>query len=205
MQNKHGVFTNAIYGFVSMLNILQAEEKSHIFIAFDAGKQTFRHQQFSSYKGTRKQLPEELLMQIPYIKKYLDILNIKRYETLDYEADDLIGTMARLAESEQFDEIKIVTGDKDLLQLVNGNIKVYITRKGATSLEEFNQDNFYEKMNIHPYQVTDYKGLVGDTSDNLPGIKGVGEKTAIKLLNEYETLENILNNTENILKCFVFI
>lgn len=198
MKNSQGLVTNAIFGFVNMLAKLQKEEKSHIFVAFDAGKQTFRHQQYSDYKGTRKALPEELLMQIPYIKQYLDILKIKRYETLDFEADDIIATMARLAQKEGFEEIRIITGDKDLLQMVGGNIKVCITRKGATDLEEFNEDNFYEKMGLFPSQIPDYKGLVGDTSDNLPGIKGIGEKTAIKLLNEYQTLENILDNTASL-------
>lgn len=198
MKNNQGIFTNAIFGFVNMLQKLQKEDKTHIFVAFDAGSKTFRHQQFTEYKGTRKALPEELLMQIPYIKEYLDILNIKRYETFDFEADDLIATMAKKAEVEGFDEIKIITGDKDLLQMVNENIKVCITRKGVNELEEFTVDNFYEKMNFYPHQIPDYKGLVGDTSDNLPGIKGIGEKTAIKLLSEYQSLENILSHIEEI-------
>lgn len=198
MKNKQGICTNAIYGFCMMLSKLQEEYKTNIFVAFDAGKKTFRHKDFQEYKGTRKQLPEELLMQIPYIKKYLDILNIKRYEMDEYEADDLIATLATLAKNSNFDEIKIITGDKDLLQLVEGNIKVCLTRKGITEVEEFNENNFFEKMNIYPNQITDYKGLVGDTSDNLPGIKGIGEKGAIKLLTEYQTLENIIANIDNL-------
>src|SRR5690606_9256848 len=158
-----------------------------------AGSKTFRHKQLDTYKGTRKKLPDELLMQIPYIKKYLDILNIKRLEMDEYEADDLIATMAVRAKDAGFDTVKVITGDKDLLQLVEGNSVVGITRKGVWELEEFNQDNFFEKMGFLPNQVPDYKGLVGDSSDNLPGIKGVGEKTAIKLLSEYKTLENIFS------------
>lgn len=198
MKNKKGIYTNAIFGFVNMMTRILDEEKTNLFVAFDAGSKTFRHQQFESYKGTRKALPDELLMQIPYIKEYLDILNVKRLEHPDFEADDLIASMAIKAQEEGFDEIKIITGDKDLLQLVGGNIKVCITRQGVKELEEFNEANFFEKMGFYPNQVPDYKGLVGDTSDNLPGIKGIGEKTAIKLLTEYKTLENIIANADSI-------
>ena len=190
MRNKDGLYTNALFGFCNMLTKLLDGPIDHLFIAFDAGKQTFRHQQYSEYKGNRKQLPDELRVQIPYIKEYIDLLGIKRFETLDYEADDLIASVAKM-EYDQFDEIQIISGDKDLLQLVNDKVKVCLTRKGIGELEEFNSQNFKEKMGIYPAQITDYKGLVGDSSDNLPGIKGVGEKTAIKLLNQYNTLENI--------------
>lgn len=195
MQNKHGIFTNAIYGFCNMLTKIQEEEMSHIFVAFDAGSQTFRHKEYEEYKKTRKALPDELLMQIPYIKKYLDILNIKRHESLDYEADDIIASLTKLALKDGFNQIDIITGDKDMLQLVSEKVNVLITIRGATNLEEYNQDNFYDKMEIYPSQVTDYKGLVGDTSDNLPGIKGIGNKTAIKLLSQFKNLENIIANT----------
>lgn len=198
MKNKHGIYTNAIFGFCNMIAKLQEEEKTHFFVAFDKGKETLRHQAYDEYKGTRKKLPDELLMQIPYVKRYLDVMNIKHYEMSDYEADDIIATLATMAQQANFSEIKIVTGDKDLLQLVGGNIKVCITRKGASELEEFNKDNFFEKMGITPAQIRDYKGLVGDSSDNLPGIKGIGEVTAIKLLKEYQTLENIIANVDNI-------
>ena len=194
MKNKNGLYTNAIYGFCSMLNKLSEAEMSNIFVAFDAGSQTFRHQQFDAYKGTRKEIPQELLMQIPYIKQFLDIMNIKHMASLDYEADDFLATVARLAERAGFEEIKIITGDKDLLQLVSPKIDVCLTKKGITELDEHNIENFYEKMGIHPEQIPDYKGLVGDTSDNLPGIKGIGNKTAVKLLNSFKTLENIISN-----------
>lgn len=194
MQNKKGLYTNAVFGFCNMLNKLLCEEYDNIFVAFDAGKKTFRHQQYQDYKGGRKPLPDEMRVQIPYIKKFLDILKIKRYETLDFEADDLIASVANLAEKNDFEKIKVITGDKDLLQLVDDKISVFITRKGVGELEEFNSDNFYEKMNFTPIQVPDYKGLVGDTSDNLPGIKGIGEKTALKLLKDFNTLENVVSN-----------
>jgi DNA polymerase-1 len=190
MKTSKGQYTNALFGFSNMLTKLLEENGEYVFVAFDAGKQTFRHQEYQDYKGTRAKLPDELREQIPLIKKYLDILKIKRMESLDFEADDLIATVATM-QYNNFEEIKIITGDKDLLQLVNGKIKVCLTRKGVGELEEFNSQNFYEKMGFYPHQMTDYKGLVGDPSDNLPGIKGVGEKTAIKLLNEYQSIENI--------------
>ena len=196
MQNKQGLYTNALFGFCNMINKLLEEKYDAIFVAFDAGKATFRHLQYADYKGGRKPMPEEFKMQIPYIKKYLDLLNIKRFETLDYEADDLIASVATLAKDNY--EVKIITGDKDLLQLVGGNVKVFITRKGVAELEEFNEDNFKEKMGILPSQVTDYKGLIGDNSDNLSGIKGIGPKSACSLLEKYNTLENIVEHVEEL-------
>ena len=196
MQNKQGLYTNALFGFCNMINKLLEEEYDAIFVAFDAGKKTFRHLQYADYKGGRKPMPEEFKMQIPYIKEYLDLLNIKRYETLDYEADDLIATIATLAQDDY--DVKVITGDKDLLQLVSSNIKVFITRKGVGELEEYNVDNFYEKMGIKPLQLTDYKGLIGDSSDNLSGIKGIGPKSACDLLNKYDTLENIIAHVDEL-------
>ncbi len=196
MQTKSGLYTNALYAFISMLDKL-IDELDYAFVAFDAGKQTFRHQEYTEYKATRKALPEELRVQIPYIKNYLDIMRIFRMESLDYEADDLIATVATKAYKD-FDEIRIITGDKDLLQLVNGKVKVFLTRRGISELEEYNHENFLEKAGLTPKQVIDFKGLVGDASDNLPGIKGIGEKTALKLLKEYPTLEEIIANVDKI-------
>ena len=197
MQNKSGLYTNAIFGFCNMIQKLVNDDVDKVFVAFDAGKQTFRHKQFDDYKGGRKPMPGEFKVQIPYIKQYLDIMNIKHYECLDYEADDLVAAYAVLANNEGH-EIKIVSGDKDLLQLAKGNITVALTKKGITELDEYTESNFKEKMGFESYQVPDYKGLVGDSSDNLPGIKGIGEKTAIKLLEEFGTLENIINNVSNL-------
>ena len=196
MQNKQGLYTNALFGFCNMLSKVLEEKYDAIFVAFDAGKATFRHQQYADYKGGRKPMPEEFKIQIPYIKKYLDLLNIKRFETLDYEADDLIASVATLARDSY--EVKIITGDKDLLQLVGGNVKVYITRKGVGELEEFNEENFKEKIGINPLQLTDYKGLIGDSSDNLSGIKGIGPKSACALLEKYGTLENIIDHVDEL-------
>ncbi|MGI6768075.1 MAG: DNA polymerase I [Bacilli bacterium] len=196
MQTKNGLYTNALYGFCNMF-ISLIEDLDYAFVAFDAGKQTFRHQEFTEYKAKRKELPEELRVQIPYIKKYLDIMKIYRDESLDYEADDLIACVANKMYND-FDEIRIITGDKDLLQLVNDKISVYLTKKGVGELDEYNKENFYEKAGFHPEQTVDFKGLVGDASDNLPGIKGIGEKTALKLLNEYPTLEDMIANADKI-------
>lgn len=198
MKTSNNLYTNAVYGFINMMNkILTIPDVTHIFVAFDKGKKTFRHQSYADYKGGRKPMPEEFAMQIPYIKEYLDILNIKRLETDDYEADDLIGTVSKRIK-DTFDEVVVISGDKDLLQLVDGNVKVCLTKKGITDLEEYNENNFKELMGFYPYQVTDYKGLTGDSSDNLPGISGVGPKTAIKLLEEYKTLENIIDNVDSL-------
>ena len=196
MQNKQGLYTNALFGFCNMISKILEEDYDAIFVAFDAGKKTFRHQEYADYKGGRKPMPEEFKMQIPYIKKYLDLLNIKRFETLDYEADDLIASVATKAKDDY--EVKIITGDKDLLQLVDKNVSVCITRKGVGELEEFTTANFKEKMGINPLQLTDYKGLIGDSSDNLSGIKGIGPKSACSLLDEYGTLENIISHAQDL-------
>ena len=197
MQNKSGLYTNAIFGFCNMIHKLVNEDVDKVFVAFDAGKQTFRHKQFDEYKGGRKPMPDEFRVQIPYIKQYLDIMNIKHFECLDYEADDLVAAYAVLSNTEG-NEIKVVSGDKDLLQLAKGNITVALTKKGITELDEYTESNFKEKMGFYSYQVPDYKGLVGDSSDNLPGIKGIGEKTALKLLEQYDTLENIINSVNEL-------
>ena len=194
MKNKQGLYTNALFGFCNMLSKILEEDMDAIFVAFDAGKQTFRHQSYQDYKGGRKPMPDEFRVQIPYIKQYLDILNIRHEEMLLYEADDLLATVATLGKNNGYDDIRIITGDKDLLQMVNGPIRVFLTKKGVGELEEYNEENFKDKMGFYPNQIPDYKGLVGDSSDNLPGIKGIGEKTACKLLDDFKTLENIVNN-----------
>ncbi|MBQ7276651.1 MAG: DNA polymerase I [Bacilli bacterium] len=195
MQTSNGLYTNAVFGFVNMTNKLLERKPDYIFVAFDAGKKTFRHQSYDEYKGGRKPMPDEFRVQIPYIKKYLDCVNIKHVEMVEFEADDLVASVSKLANDNGVDEIMVVSGDKDLLQLVGGNVKVCLTKKGITELEEYTENNFFDKMGFLPSQVPDYKGLVGDSSDNLPGIKGIGEKTAVKLLKEYKTLENIIANT----------
>ena len=198
MQARSGLYTNAIYGFVNMIqHILQTKDLTNIFVAFDKGKKTLRHQTYSEYKSGRSATPEEFLMQIPYIKEYLDVLGIKHLELDDYEADDIVGSMAYLAK-DKFDEVMVVSGDKDLLQLAKGNIHVYLTKKGLTDLECYTEENFKSLMGIESSQMVDYKGLIGDNSDNLPGVPGVGPKTAAKLLEQYGSLEGIINNLDNL-------
>lgn len=198
MQARSGLYTNAIYGFVNMIqHIIQTPDMTNIFVAFDKGKKTKRHQTYADYKGGRKSTPEEFLMQIPYIKEYLDVLRIKHLELDDYEADDIVGSMA-MKMKDDFDEIMVISGDKDLLQLAKDNIHVYLTKKGLTDLECYTEENFKSLMGIESYQMVDYKGLIGDSSDNLPGVSGVGPKTAQKLLNEYGTLESIIENIPSI-------
>lgn len=198
MQSRSGLYTNAIYGFVNMIqHIIQTKDMTNIFVAFDKGKKTKRHAEYADYKGGRKKTPEEFLMQIPYIKEYLNVLRIKYLELDDYEADDIVGSMAQVA-SPYFDEVMVISGDKDLLQLAKGNIHVYLTKKGLTDLDCYTEENFLDKMGINSNQMTDYKGLIGDSSDNLPGVSGIGPKTACKLLSEYQTLENIIENADNL-------
>lgn len=198
MKTSNGLYTNAVYTFIILLNkILEIENMTNLFVAFDKGKKTLRHQEYDDYKGTRKKMPEEFAMQIPYIKEYLDIMNIARLELDDYEADDIVGTLANKSKT-TFDEVLVITSDRDLLQLVKDNITVCLTKKGFSELDYYTKDNFYEKMGFNADQLIDYKALTGDSSDNLPGIPKVGEKTAIKLLNEFPTLEEMYENIDKL-------
>lgn len=196
MKTKDGLYTNAVFGFCNMLNKL-LEKETYAFVAFDAGKQTFRHKEYDAYKGTRKPLPEELKVQIPLIKEYLDTIGVKRMESLDYEADDLLATCANYL-NKDFDEFIVITGDHDLLQLVDEKVSVALTKKGVGDLDIYTKENFQEKLGFLPNQLIEYKGIVGDSSDNLPGIKGIGDKTAIKLLNDYKTIEGILEHLDSL-------
>lgn len=198
MQTRSGLCTNAIYGFVNMIShIIKTESPDNIFVAFDKGKKTFRHQDFASYKGTRKPTPSEFLMQIPYIMEFLDVVDIKHLALDDYEADDIVGSIATKFKND-FDEVMVVSGDKDLLQLAHDNIHVYLTKKGLSDLDCYTEDNFKEKMGIESSQLVDYKGLLGDSSDNLPGVTGIGPKTAVSLLESYHSLEGIYDHIDEL-------
>lgn len=199
MKTSQGIFTNALYGFVSMMNkVMEDYNHTHMLVAFDAGKTTFRHEFLDTYKDGRKPMPDEMRSQINLIKKYLDLLGVKRLELPTYEADDIIGTLARQGEQADFEKIHIITGDKDLLQMADEKTTVHITRKGVTDMESFDPEAVFAKYELTPSQIVDLKGLMGDPSDNLPGIPGVGEKTAIKLLKEYGTVENLVANTDTL-------
>ncbi|NHC40863.1 DNA polymerase I [Bacillus sp. MM2020_1] len=198
LNNDKGIHTNAVYGFTMMLmKILEDEKPTHILVAFDAGKTTFRHKTFSEYKGGRQKTPPELSEQFPFIRDLLDAYGISRYELENYEADDIIGTLSLTAEEDGF-EVKVISGDKDLTQLSSASTTVGITRKGITDIEEYTPEHVAEKYGLTPEQIIDMKGLMGDPSDNIPGVPGVGEKTAIKLLKEFSTLENLLNSIDQV-------
>lgn len=198
LNNDKGIHTNAVYGFAMMLmRILEDEKPTHILVAFDAGKTTFRHKTFSEYKGGRQKTPSELSEQFPFIQELLDSYGISRYQLENYEADDIIGTLSLLGEKEGFD-VRVISGDKDLTQLASDKTRVGITRKGITDIEEYTPEHIKEKYGLTPDQIIDMKGLMGDPSDNIPGVPGVGEKTAIKLLKEFSTVENLLNSIESV-------
>lgn len=198
LNNDKGIHTNAVYGFTMMLNrILEDEKPTHLLVAFDAGKTTFRHKTFSEYKGGRQKTPPELSEQFPFIRELLDAYGISRYELENYEADDIIGTLSLHAENDDF-EVKIISGDKDLTQLSSDKITVSITRKGITEIEDYTPAYIQEKYGIAPDRIIDMKGLMGDASDNIPGVPGVGEKTALKLLKEFGTLETILSSIDKV-------
>ena len=197
MTNSKGVYTNATYAFARMINSLCQEEYDAILVAFDAGKETFRHSIMIDYKAGRKPMPNEMRMQIAYIKQFLDLKRIKRYEMPLYEADDIIGTMAKLAENNEY-HVDIYSSDRDLLQLITDNITVHMTIKGITELDDYDPKYFYEKYEIPVSSFIDLKALMGDKSDNIPGVPGIGEKKAIKYLKEYYHIEEILANVDKI-------
>lgn len=198
LNNDKGIHTNAIYGFTMMLSKMIEEEKpTHMLVAFDAGKTTFRHETFKEYKGGRQKTPPELSEQFPFIRELLDAYGICRYELPNYEADDIIGTLSLEAEKEGF-EVKVISGDKDLTQLSSNQTTVNITRKGITDIEEYTPAHIQEKYGLTPLQIIDMKGLMGDSSDNIPGIPGVGEKTALKLLHQFGSVEKVLDSIEEV-------
>jgi len=198
LNNDKGIHTNAVYGFTMMLmKILEDEKPTHMLVAFDAGKTTFRHKTFTEYKGGRQKTPPELSEQFPFIRELLDAYGISRYELENYEADDIIGTLSLTAEKDGY-EVKVISGDKDLTQLSSPATTVGITRKGITDIEVYTPEHVAEKYGLTPEQIIDMKGLMGDTSDNIPGVPGVGEKTAIKLLKEFSTLENLLHSVNQV-------
>lgn len=198
LQNKSGLYTNSVYGFTLMLErMLEDIKPKYALVAFDKGKQTFRHKTYKDYKGTRDKTPSELVEQFGYVRELLDSYGIKYEEHFDYEADDIIGSYAKLAEKAGL-EVIIISGDKDLTQLASDNITIYYTRRGVTEVDHYTPEFINEKYGLSPEQIIDMKGLMGDKSDNIPGVAGIGEKTAIKLLAEYKTVENVLDNIDNI-------
>ncbi len=193
-----GEFTNAVLGFSNMLlKLLKEMKPDFLAIAFDKGKITFRNEMFSDYKGTRKPTPEELKVQIPLLRDFSASCGIAFVEKKGYEADDLIGTLATKAVSDDC-EVMVVTGDRDALQLVRKGLTVMLTKKGISEMKLYDETAFEEEYQMQPLRLIDLKGLMGDASDNIPGVPGVGNKTATKLLLEYESLENIFEHVDEI-------
>ena len=198
LKSRQGTYTNAVYGFTMMLmKVLEEEKPSHVLVAFDAGKFTFRHRDYKDYKGKRDKTPGEFSEQIPLIKRLLDAFGIRHFELEQYEADDIIGTLARQAEGAGI-AVTIVTGDKDLLQLVSDRVHLLMTKKGVSDADRYDLHRIEERYGLKPEQIIDLKGLMGDPSDNIPGIPGVGEKTALKLLHQYGSVEKVLDNIDNL-------
>lgn len=198
MITKEGLYTQGVYGFLNMLNKIKNDyEPGYITITFDLKAPTFRHKEYAEYKAGRKKMPPELAMQIPLLKDVLRAMNIKLLEMEGFEADDIIGTVAREAEEQGLEPL-IITGDKDELQLATDKTKVIITKRGISEFEIYDKDAMIEKYGFTPQQFIDYKGLMGDASDNIPGLPGVGEKTAQKLILEFENVENLIENVDNI-------
>lgn len=198
MNNKEGLKTNAIYGFTTMLlKIIDTYKPTHISVAFDRKAPTFRHLEFDDYKAGRKKMPDDLGEQFEPLKDLLDKFNINRLEIDGYEADDIIGTVSKKAEEEGF-KVYIVTGDKDAIQLASNKTTTLITKKGIGEVEEYNYDSVIDRYEMTPDQFIDLKGLMGDKSDNIPGVPGIGEKTGIKLIKEFSNIENIIENVDKL-------
>lgn len=198
LMTKEGIFTNGVYGFLSMYyKIVEDYNPDYICVAFDRPGPTFRHEDYEAYKGTREKVPTEINSQFGILKDVLDSLNVKYLDLQNYEADDICGTLA-MAASREGKEVYLVTGDRDYLQLVGDDRTVVLTKKGITKVEEYTPEKIKEDYGITPKELIQVKGLMGDSSDNIPGVPGVGEKTALKYVKKYGTIENLYENIEDI-------
>jgi len=190
MVNKDGIPTNAVFGFANRLESVMKKNPNAILVAFDAKGKTFRSEMMEDYKGTRKETPEELKCQFSIVREFLEAYNIPHYELEGYECDDVIGTIASKASQNGY-QVSIMTGDKDMMQLVSDHVYVYKRNTRTKSDDIITPQTLKEKYNLKPDQIRDLLGLMGDSADNIPGIKGVGEKTALKLLEKYDSIENL--------------
>lgn len=198
LTTKDGVFVNGVYGFLNMYyKAIDLIQPTHILVAFDRGSNTFRHESYKDYKANRDKAPDEITYQFGILKDLLESMNIKHIDMDSYEADDILGTVAYMAKNEGF-EVEMFTGDRDYLQLVDDKIKVYLTKKGITEIKEMTVDTVLEEYGVKPKQLIDVKALQGDSSDNIPGVKGVGEKTALKLIADYGSLDNLYENLSDL-------
>ncbi|MCI2062153.1 MAG: DNA polymerase, partial [Eubacteriaceae bacterium] len=200
MITKDGLYTQGVYGFLNMLNKIENDyEPDHIAVCFDLKAPTFRHKEYAEYKAGRKKMPPELAMELPVIKDVLTAMNIKIVEMEGFEADDLIGTIAREAEEHGLSPL-IITGDKDEFQLATDTTQVIFTKRGVSQFELYDRARMIEEYGFTPTQFIDYKGLMGDVSDNIPGVPGVGPKTAGRLIVEYGSVEGVLENIDKLKK-----
>lgn len=200
LRTSDGLYTNAIFGFLNIMNMyLEEENPGYLCVAFDLAAPTFRHTEYDKYKAHRKGMPDELAVQVPIIKQVLDAMNIKRIEVEGYEADDVIGTLAAIGEEAGL-EVIIITGDRDALQLAGEStrIKIPSTRRGRTETREYDRKSIKDEYGIEPGQFIDVKGLMGDASDNIPGVKGIGEKTALALVREFGSIPCIYENIDKV-------
>lgn len=200
LTNSHGEYTNAVYGFFNILFKLVDEEKpDHIAVAFDLKAPTFRHIKYEAYKGTRKGMAEELRSQMPIIKELLEAMGIKQYGLEGFEADDLLGTLSKKAEEAGYETV-VVSGDRDLLQLASDTLKIRIpkTKGGKTETEDYFAADVVEKYGVTPTEFIEVKALMGDASDNIPGVPSIGEKTAVKIIQEYKTVENAIAHAQDV-------
>lgn len=202
LTNSAGMHTNAVYGFLNiMFKVLEEEKPTNLAVAFDVKPPTFRHKMYADYKGTRKGMPDELREQVPLIKEVLNAMNVTIVELPGYEADDILGTLAKRGEKEGM-SVSVITGDRDLLQLATKNILIRIpkTKSGGTEVENYYEKDVIDKYQVTPLEFIDVKALMGDTADNIPGVVSVGEKTATSLIKEYHSVENLYNHIEDITK-----
>ncbi|WP_058307687.1 5'-3' exonuclease [Gracilibacillus massiliensis] len=199
MVNSKGIPRNGLFGFLNYFcNAIETFQPTHVICCWDMGSQTFRNDLYKGYKSNRDAPPEELVPQFDLAKDIVSAFQVPNVGVVGYEADDCIGTLAKQLQADH--KVTVVTGDQDLLQLVDQQINIAIMKKGQGNYDVFNIDNFYEKRGLTPAQIIELKGLMGDSSDNYPGIKGVGEKTALKLLQQYETIDNMLADKDNLTK-----
>lgn len=190
MVNRNGIPTNGVYGFARMVDKILDNNPKYVIVAFDYGKKTFRNELLDTYKAQRKETPEELIPQFSLAREYLTAHNITWYEVEGFEGDDIIGTLVDFGEKNNL-KVSVYTGDKDAFQLISPQTTIYRTVKGVTELDIYNEQTLLDKYGLKPDRIRDFLGLMGDTADNIPGIKGVGEKTALKLLHQYETIEGL--------------
>jgi 5'-3' exonuclease len=196
-KTKSGVPVNAIHGFVRYLfDAVRTYEPTHVAVCWDMSSKTFRTERYAAYKGNRPEAPDDLIPQFDLVKEVVECLNVPNIGVLGYEADDCIGTIARMYGEEM--DVLIMTGDHDLLQLVSDRVKVVMLKKGFGNYAVYDGETLYAEKQLQPLQVIDLKGLIGDSSDNYPGVKGIGEKTAIKLLSEFGSIDGILENLESL-------